>query len=406
MFFGLFCLGPVFYMWDLTATGGAQMAVGNEIQRTAAAQRYYVLGHAAFVHGILLLMDYRRSGEWTLRLQIPLPKLFLYGAGAFLAAMTIFGALPGLGQFIIKFRDLFVVSALLACAYSVRRGHLPVAIPSALLCGYILFEVLLSGWKHQIILVVGLFLVLLYPKYKKTVIVGGSIIVIAFVTLLPAYNSIFRELNWGRDVDAQKAAQEAFDRVVSGEMGLKAASWSFLKGRLSTVRLFTDYIESIPDRNPYYGFTTVQQAMYSVIPRVLWPSKPNTEEVVMQRVLESTYIRSSSSVSAKPLIVPDGYIAGGGVGVWLACFLLGSVTSLASRLAERWLGGYEVGGQLVYTGLFAWNLFTSSFEFLLNALFWSFVLMGVITVGLWLTGMLWRVSHFSSGGTMNAAVQS
>jgi len=406
MFFGLFCLGPVFYMWDLTATGGAQMAVGNEIQRTAAAQRYYVLGHAAFVHGILLLMDYRRSGEWTLGLQIPLPKLFLYGVGGFLAAMVLFGALPGVGQFVIKFRDLFVVSALLACAYAVRRGHLPLAIPSALLCGYILFEALLSGWKHQTILVVGLFLVLLYPKYKKTVIVGGSIIVIAFVTLLPAYNSVFRDLNWSGNVEAQEAAQEAFDRVVSGEINVEAASWSFLEGRLSTVSLFTDYIQSIPDRNPYYGVSMVQQAMYSVIPRVLWPSKPNTEEVVMQRVLENTYIRSSSSVSAKPLIVPDGYMAGGGVGVWVACFLLGCVASIASRLAERWFGGYEVGGQLVYTGLFARNLFTSSFEFLFNALLWSFVLMGVIAVGLWLAGVLLRESRSPSGRTLNAAVQT
>nr|WP_251961507.1 hypothetical protein [Salinibacter ruber] len=388
MFFGLFCLGPVFYMWDLVAGGGVVQEIGAEIQRTAAAQRYYVLGHAAFVHGVLALMDYRRSGEWSVEIPISMTRFFLYATGGAFTCYFLFANIPGLGQFAIKCQYLFVVGVILAFAYAVRNGAMLDLLVSGGLYGFILIQVLLSGWKHQIILVIGLLLLALYPAYKRTIGLTGGVLVIVFITLLPAYNSIFRQLSWQENMDPQQAAQLAFNRATSGEVDIGRVSWQFLTTRLTTVSLFTDYIQSVPAQRPHYGFKTVEQAAYSVIPGVFWPSKPNTERLVMERVHPNTDIRPGSRVSAKPLIVPDGYLAGGWVGVLLACFVLGSVASIASRYAERWFGGYEIGSQLVFTGLFARVLFVASFEFLFNALVWSFVLMGILAFGLWLTGVL------------------
>src|ERR1041384_7826367 len=45
------------------------------VQLLAQAQRYYVLAHGAFVAGLLIAMDYRRSGEWRLREKINVPVL-------------------------------------------------------------------------------------------------------------------------------------------------------------------------------------------------------------------------------------------------------------------------------------------------------------------------------------------
>ena len=398
MFFGLFCLGPVFYMWDLAATGGFLQSVQDEIQRTAAAQRYYVLGHAAFVHGILLLMDYRRSGEWSFQLQTSKSALFFYGAAGAFALLYISQLIPGLNQFAVKFRYATVVASILGFAYALRERSFSTGLVGLLLYGYIFVSVLLSGWKSQVIIVVGLLLALLYPKYQKTVGVVAIIAVISFVTILPAYNSIFRKLSWEDRIDTQQAAQIAYQRIRTGDVDIGEASWTFLKDRLSTVSLFTDYIESTPSQNPHYGFSTIEQAVYSVIPRVLWPDKPDTEKLVMERVYENTDIRSEIRVSAKPLIVADGYLAGGAVGVFFSCFFLGCFASLASRYAERWFGGYNIGGQLIYTSLFARILFVASFEFLLNALFWSLVLMVVLAYGGRASGLLcWNPLSDASG---------
>jgi hypothetical protein len=388
MFFGLICLGPIFYLWDLAATGSVVATVESEIRRTAAAQRYYVLGHAAFVHGLLALMDYRRSGEWALNVRVPMARIFLYGAAGALVFAVLFGVVPGLGQFAGKFRYLFVVASILGFAYALRKGNTAMMIVGGALYGYIFLEVLLSGWKHQIILVVGLLLLALFSTYKRTVGVAGVVLALSFVTLLPAYNSVFRQLNWQENVNAQQAAQVAFNRVTSGKIDIGNASWRFLSNRLTTVSLFTDYIQDVPGRRPHYGLSTVKQAVVAIIPGVLWPAKPNTEERVMQRVYENTSIRPGSRVSAKPLIVIDGYLAGGWIGVFLACFVLGGVASMASRYAERWFGGYEIGGQLIFTGLFARVLFVASFEFLFSALFWSFVLMALLAFGFWSVGVL------------------
>jgi hypothetical protein len=267
---------------------------------------------------------------------------------------------------------------------------------------------LLSGWKSQIILVVGALLVALYPRYKRATVVAGAMAVIIFATLLPAYNGIVRQLHWQGGRSAQDAAQTAVNRVMAGRVDIRKQSWTFLQNRLSKISLFTDYIQSTPSQNPYYGFLTVEQASYAVIPEVLWPGKPNIEELVMRRVFGRTQsVRPTGQVSAKPTVVVDGYLAAGGFGVLIACFMLGCVASVASRYAERWFGGYKIGGQLVFTGLFARVLFVPSFEFLFNALFWSFVLMALLAFGLWLTGVLmWSPGHRSSQRVVTSASNS
>jgi hypothetical protein len=388
MFFGLFCLGPIFYMWDLAATGSFLQSMADEIQRTAAAQRYYVLGHAAFVHGIVVLMDYRRSGEWSFQLRTSKSTFFFCVAAGALTFLYLFQLVPALNQFEVKFRYATAVASILGFAYALREGNYPAVLVGVIVYGYIFTNSLLSGWKSQVIIVVGLFLVVMYPKYKKVVGVASVIAVVLFATLLPAYNTVFRQLNWQDRVDAEQAAQIAYQRIRSGNVNVENASWAFLRDRLSTVSLFTDYIESTPSQNPYYGLSTVEQAVYSIIPRALWNEKPNTEKLVMNRVYENTDIQPEVEVSAKPLIITDGYLAGGHIGVFLSCFFLGCFASIASRYAERWFGGYAIGGQLIFTALFARVLFVASFEFLFNALFWSFVLMVLLAYGGRASGLL------------------
>jgi len=389
MFAGYFCLGSIFYVWDLIAFESIYRPA-SELSRTAAAQRYYVLGHAAFVHGLLATMDYRRSGEWDFELNVDPSTFFLVGGAAVYAVSLGVSFVSGLHQFVVKLEGMAAVSAIIGFATALREGNGPTLLAGSGLYAVMLFGALLSGWKHQLIFLVGLLLIVLFPTYKRTTVTIGLIAAVVFVTILPAYNNIFRSLSWQNNISAKVAAQEAFDQVRDGKVDVGKMSWRFLSDRLTTVSLFNDYIEHTPQQHPYHGFSIVEQSIYSVIPRVFWPSKPNTEQLVMQRVYENDAVQEYSEVSAKPKFIVDAYLSGGALGIFIGCLLLGCAVSLTSTYAEAWFGGYKIGGQVVYTSLFAGAWLTPSFEFLFNTIFWSCVLMVLLAFGLYLLGLLHR----------------
>jgi hypothetical protein len=391
MFVGYFSLGSVFYVWDLL-TMGVTHGTTEELVRTAAAQRYYVLGHGAFVHGLLWAMDYRRSGEWKLTYDTGSSTVLLGGAAVAMAAGIVIGQIPGLGQFSVKLENVAAVAFIIAFAHAIREGRDLTLLLGAGGYGYILFYTLLSGWKHLTIFAVGLLLVALYPYYKRTVVTTGLALTLVFMTVLPAYNTIFRSLSWRGEVSAQEAAEIAVERVQEGTVNIKEVSWRFLTERVTTIGLFTDYIQDTPRNRPYYGFQLVRQGLYSILPRALWPAKPNTERQVMQRVYENNVVQTYSDVSAKPKFIVDAYLSGGVIGVLIGCLIFGWAASVTSRYVEMWFGGYEFGGKILYTALFTGVWLTPSFEFLFNTIFWSCVLTLMLGAGLYMLGVLHRRS--------------
>lgn len=382
-FAGYVCLTSVFYAWDASATGGGAL----DFRSIAAAQRYSLLGHTALVHGILATMNYRRSGEWKIVTQLPLSrKLMAAGVGAFVLGLLV-AQFPGIGQFANKMRTLAALAGILGFAYALREGDGAMILLGIGLYGWILVESLLAGWKQAPIVAISVLLIALYPAYKRAVGVASLGAVVLFIAVLPAYNSTFRQLNWNQGVAAEAAAQQAIDRIESGQVDLGEQAWSFLSGRATTISMRAEYIARVPSQHPYYGFSIVQQSVMSIIPRVFWPEKPAPEQLAMERAYQHQVVSERSGASAKPGLVADAYMSAGAIGVFLICMALGAFLSVASRTAERWFGGYEIGGQLVYVALFM-GVIPTSMEFLGNAVFWSFVLMGLLAVGLWLSGLL------------------
>ena len=108
----------------------------------------------------------------------------------------------------------------------------------------------------------------------------------------------------------------------------------------------------------------------------------------MERAYDHGGISRNSEVSAKPQFVVDAYLSWGALGVLIGGVIFGMVASLASRLAERWFGGYLLGSGLVYTAFFRIFWKGSAFEFFIGAVFWSFVLMGLLFLAGRITGIL------------------
>ena len=340
---------------------------------TAEAQRYYVLAHGGIAFGMLAAMDYRRSGEWAVR-PIENPSLFLLVlSGCALVASKVLGG--GLGQIGGRLQDLSLVASVFALAVAIptrRSGAIAVAGTVYLIN---LASAFASGWKEHVLVMVILLAVFAYPYARRTVLIGAPIILISLLTILPTFANIVRGMSWYGTASGEEAAAAALETIQGGDADLAGNNWRFLTNRISEIGLFIQYIASTEDNRGFYGAAIVQQSAMSLVPRLMWSDKPITEVVVMQRVYENGVVGSGSDVSAKPQYVVDGYLSSGAMGVLAASIVFGLLASLASRVAERWFGGYWWGSGLVFTTLFAVFWKGNSFEFFFNSVFWGFVLM-------------------------------
>lgn len=389
-------LTSVFHVIDINGVYSfgqfyTQVIYRDYFSKIAEAQRYYVLLHGAFATGALVFMDYRRSGEWQIRRRVPLPSWMLSVSIATFAGAIALTMVPGVEQVATRLRALSLVSSVLAVALALplKKGG------TLLLSGFVyaanVFQAVLSGWKEEIIVMFLLLAVFAYPYYRRTVLLTAPIVVGAILLILPAYNEIFRELSWREGMDSRSAAAIALSEVRNARVeNLKMTSWAFMSGRLSEIELFVRYLRVVPERRPFWGMQIVEQSLQALVPRALWPDKPNTELLAMERVYQNEIVNRASEVSSKPQYVVDGYLSAGAFGVLISGLVYGMLASLASRLAERWFGGYMVGTGLVYMSQFQIMWRGNCFEFLFGTVLWSFVLMWVLFMSGRMIGLITR----------------
>lgn len=384
IFAGYMCCSSIFYYLD--ALGYDNFHLLNHLFKPepkklmliAECQRYYCLGHAAFVSGTLLFMNYPVKKKYLLQTSYNLTDLLLYVAVIAIPLSLFFAAVPGLSQFSAQFNALSFIAATLALAFAIPQHKLPNILISGTLFMFNFYKSFLSGYKEPIIvglLVLGIFL---YPLYKRTVILVFVPLLLVVFMALPTYNQVFRQNAWSGDLSAEAASKVAFDAALSNSTEVEGSNWSFLVFRLSEMDMFVKYVQSTPTYTNFYGMQMVKQSFQSLIPRAFWPNKPNTEDMVMERVFNAGIAAKGTNVSAKPALVADAYLFKGGIGIFLILFFYGAVIQLIALKAESLFGGYILGIALVYSGLFQMFWRGLSFEFLFNSVFWSYISMLLI----------------------------
>lgn len=348
----------------------------DKLMLTAQCQRYYCLGHAAFVSGILVFMKYPVEKQYHVENQT-LAGLLLKSALISFPVSILFARLPGLVQFSYQLTSLSFIAGTLALAFAIPLKKTGNTIISILLYLFNFYQALISGFKEPIIisvLVLGLFL---YPNYKKLVPVIFMPVLILLFFLLPTYNQIFRQNNWSGDAGGKESAQIALNATLNTNT-LYASNWGFFTFRLSEIDMFTQFVKTTPDKIGFYGLTLLKQSATVLIPRIFWPSKPSTEALVMERVYNAGVVARNSKVSAKPAFVVDAYLSAGAFGVFIFLFAYGAIAQLISLKAEKLFGGYILGTALIFSGLFQIFWRGLSFEFLINSVFWSYISMLII----------------------------
>lgn len=346
----------------------------EKLRITAECQRYYCLGHAAFVTGILMNMKYPVEKKFRVENE-KLADLIMKFAVILFPVSLLFQKIPGLSQFYVQLSALSFVAGTLALAFAIplrKAGNTVICLAFYL---FNLYQALISGFKEPIIISILILGIFLYPSYKKFITITFVPILLLLFMFLPTYNRIFRQNAWTGETDTKEATQLALDAALNSK---DDSNWGFLVYRLSEIDMFTTFVQTTPSQIDYYGVKLLEQSAMAIVPRIFWPSKPSTEDLVMERVFNAGVVNRGSRVSAKPAFVVDAYLTAGGFGVFLFLFIYGSVAQIISMKAETLFGGYMLGTALIFSSLFQIFWRGLSFEFLINTVFWSYVTMFLI----------------------------
>ncbi|WP_316804868.1 exosortase Y-associated Wzy-like protein [Pedobacter nototheniae] len=345
----------------------------------AKCQRYYVLGHAALVHGILFKMDYNFNKKYLLR--VGSMSSFLFQLSIICLPLgLLFEKISFLNQFSVQLNGLSFVAGTIAFAFALYERKNTLILLTALLFLANLLKISVSGYKEPIIICFLLLGIFLIPVYGKKIIPLFTVILIALFILLPTFIGAYRGVAFsgGGLIEARDKGLDAVFDKGNLSQDLEQNYWSFLTNRLSEIDMFIGFTKSTPQFIPYYKYDLVEQGIQSIIPRALWSAKPVTENLVMDRVYRAGIISDNSAVSAKPAYIVDCFLSYGYPGIWIGLFLFGYIAQFISRKAEMLFGGYFLGSAVMFAGLFQLFWRGNSFEFMFNSVFWSYITMLII----------------------------
>ena len=386
IFAGYMCSTSIFFFFDVLGyedfhkTSEYFLVDYEKLNLTAQCQRYYCLGHAAFVTGVLLFMKYPEQQKYYVARE-KIANILFVSALITLPLATLFIKVPGLSQFANQFTSLSFIAGTLALAFSIPQRKIWNTLICIVLYFFNFYQALISGFKEPIIISILVLGIFLYPHYKKFILLTFVPLLLLLFVFLPTYNRIFRENAWSGETNANDATQLALDAALnkdSPQTGIDDNNWTFLAYRLSEIEMFTRYVKSTPEKVDFYHLKLLNQSAIVLVPRIFWPSKPITEELVMSRVYDAGVINRNSNVSAKPAFIVDCYLSYGGLGVFIFLFIYGAAAQYISVKAETLFGGYVLGTALIFSGLFQIMWRGLSFEFIINTVFWSYVSMLLI----------------------------
>jgi hypothetical protein len=316
----------------------------EKLKIAAQCQRLYVLGHAAFVTGIILFMKYPIKQKVRIDIE-SIADLLFKSAIITLPVSILFLKVPGLSQFSNQFSSFSFIAGTLALAFAIPEKKKLNTVICVILYLSNFYSALTSGFKEPIIISVMVLGVFLYPSYKKVVLATFVPLLCILFLLLPTYANFIRANVWSGQESAENASELALQAALDQNEEKGDTNWSFFVYRLSEIHMFTIFLESTPDNIPYYGFELLKQSATAVVPRIFWPAKPNTESMVMERVYAAGVVNRNANVSAKPAYIVDAYLWGrsavdlakGGTVVWrvlagYSTYLFGLVSDLLAWL--------------------------------------------------------------------------
>ena len=388
IFAGFMCCTSIFYLLD---TLGYQyleqvniynpLSLQDSLALIAKCQRISLFGHAALVTGILLTQsrNYFRRPVYNLAPTIPRQVWIIRISILSLLVSILIQRVPAMSQFSIGLYNIAVFGGAVVFVKGVTEKKLNYLIWGGGIFILNIINSTLTGFKEPIIINFIIIGCLIYPYYKKLVLISAIPILLILLYFSSSYTSAFRKQAWQGDATAEEARTEAIEALLENVENepeeMEESNWDFFAHRFSELGMFTEFARQIPDVIPYYDTQLLENALFAIIPRALWAEKPVTESLAMERVYVAGIVSRNSNVSAKTRPVVDGYLSAGLAGVAIYMFFLGVLSQSLNNKAERLFGGYGIGCVIFYNGFFQQLWRGETIEFLLNTVFWSFITM-------------------------------
>ncbi len=381
VFAGFMCGTSIFYFLDhlgyeyLTAVNTRNFIVNAKTFQIASCQRYGVLGHAALCTGIILAMKPQLQPCYSFRKDATELLMPACALGFLLVYLT--NRIPALVQFSLMLNSMaqFTATVILVKGLHAKRISMISFGGVAFLVNLISSS--LSGYKEGVIVNLLLLLFLLFPHYKKVVLLLTIPLAGLALYILPTLASTIRTQSWSGNDTASDATAEAYLLLLSDDPlnQINTTNWEFLTNRFSEIGMFTRYISVVPEHHSYYGLEILGNAVQALVPRALWAGKPDMEVVSMKRVYDAGVINRLSTASAKTRPIVDGYLSGGTFGVFLSMLVYGLVCQSLCNKAEQDFGGYDIGCVIIFNGIFQQLWRGNNFEFIINNIFYGYLLM-------------------------------
>lgn len=388
IFAGFMCGTSIFYFLDhlgyeyFEKVSATSFIATEQTDLIAKCQRLALLAHIGLVWGLLWRQQVRSEkrhyafsamrknikGQW-LRLSI-----------AFYIVALGLQFLPGLFQFSVYLSNMAIFCASLLLLKGLRTKDGLLLGYGGAMFGLNFVNATLTGYKEHILVNVIILFALLFPYYKRAIAVIALPAVYILLYILPTYASVIRQQSWSGEKTAEEARTEAFETIFQddSEEQIVETNWGFLTNRFSEIGMFTQFADHVPKRHDFYGWEIIENSLLAMVPRVLYPEKPITETIAMERVYEANVVDRASSVSAKTRPVVDAYLSFGYWGVFFFLFALGYLIQFFNETAERWFGGYEFGCIVMFNGCFQVLWRGNNFEFMLNNMLYGLVTMWLV----------------------------
>ncbi|MBI4525315.1 MAG: hypothetical protein HY695_16050 [Deltaproteobacteria bacterium] len=342
-----------------------------ELSLNAMAQALMLLGHASVTAG-MKLAGLRYDPPRYIIAELPAYGLLVLSLVC-LGVGTAVSFVPSLFNLSEKIFQIASTAVLVEIVFAAWRRNFNNTVVGLLLLFLNLLSQILSGWKALVLWTMITLGALLYPLMPRRVLFGGFAFALFWALYLHPFGLVLRPLIWYEGVDRNMAIAISMNEVMN--MSLRERldnTWKMMVGRANDLYQFRKYLLYVPDAHPYYGLDLLKEAHLALMPRILWPEKPNLERVAMERVYDAGIVSEQAVVSAKSNFYQDAYLSGGWAAVVPASLLLGYLSILISRTSERLFGGYQIGTCLVFTSLFATTFNTApNFLFLLGTVWTS-----------------------------------
>ncbi len=385
IFASFMCITSIFYFLDhlgyryLTELNyGAHFKENEKTALIAECQRYCLLGHAAMVTGLLVLI---KPNKLKLKYERTVQSDdFLIWMGII---VFIVGSLCAQSSGLFQI-SLPLITVGISCAAVIFVKGMVTKNAKYIVIGAAVFlsnfiTASLSGYKEPIISNLLILICISLPYAKKKELYFGVPICLVILYFLPTYNTAIRS-SWDDSINAEDARRLAIANLALSQNQniVEDTNWYFLTERSSEISMFAQFVDFVPRNRDYYYSEILKNSFLVIIPRVFWPKKPSVEALSMERVYDAGIVTRDSRVSAKTRPIVDGYLSFGIVGVFISMFLYGLIAQHACNLAEKIFGGYELGCVIVFNGIFQGLWRGNNFEFMINNIFYGYIIMWLL----------------------------